>query len=374
MQKYPVPLTTGVPNNPDIPFALKLIEEVLQSNRLSNDGPKARQLENAFCEYLGVSEALLVSNASIGFDLVLSCLDLPKGAEIVTPSFTFPAFVHSMVRFGYTPVFCDIEKDYCISPRKVEKVLTKNTRLIVPANLFGNMCEPCEFFFDIPMVYDSAHAVGCIYNQCPDCDPDKVPYVGNAGLAEILSLHSTKMVGCGEGGVILTNDKDLAKKLRAYRNFGYYSGEMKYPQGKLEGFGTNAKMDELRAALGIVNFSNIEHIQSHLFDNHALYKELLPDLIKDKNCFFSNWSYVIAEIPSLRREKLLSDLYECNIYPRTYFSPLHLNPIYRNYYKTSLPNTERIAKEIIALPTGLAIGPPEIEFIVDSIKRSLNDR
>lgn len=356
-------LFCGKPNNPDIKLALSRIEDVLRSGVLSNNGPYVKQLESEIAMYLD-TEVVTVCNATIGFQVLLQVLDLPKGSEVITPSFTFPAFVHVIKELGYTPVFADVGDNYCLTDSTIADIFTNKTKLIVPAHLFGNLCNlPKVSSYEVPIVYDSAHALGCAY--------DDGEYAANQGLAQVFSLHSTKLAGCGEGGFISTLDKGLVQKLRQYRNFGYYLGPEYFPQGRLDGFGTNAKMDEIRAALGTVNFSYLPFIQDHLFENHKLYKELLPEYIQDKNCYFSNWSYVVAEVPADKRDKVLEDLYNEKVLARTYFSPLHLNPLYKEHYRP-LPNTERIAGQILVLPTGLAIGKPEIEFIVGIIRRSLN--
>lgn len=360
----------GRPDILNSPLFIKRIREILDSKQFTNNGPFVRELEYQVEQYLGVTNCIAVTNASVALELAVQALLWGRDSdrdEIILPSFTFCATAHAVVRSGFKPVFVEIDNNYCISVKDIERKITKKTAAIIPVNVFGNTCDfnYLDIFkgWGIKLIYDSAHALGC-------CDMESEKYVGNFGDCEVFSLHATKLITSGEGGLITTNNLKLADKIRKSRNFGFSPGASIH--GEVVDIGTNAKMDEFRGALGLTSFENIQEIIEHNYVNYSQYKKLIPKplIMRDKNCYFSNYSYVVVEAPAGKREQILKYLHNHGIHARKYFQPIHTMEPYK-HLKVSLPVTESIAERLITLPTGTAVNTEDIIYITSVLGDSL---
>lgn len=343
----------GKPSILNKPLFLKRVSDILDSHLWGNNGYYVQAVENHIKEYLQCQDAVLVSNATVGLSLALQAL--PKDIKTcLVPSFTFVATVAVLKQQGIKPVFGDIDDNYCLS------YTDTNTDMVLPVNLFGNIISNEFYRSSKPRVVDNAHSLG-VYNE------ELKTYVGSDCSLGVFSQHPTKFLGAGEAGIITCNDSNLGDYLRELRNFGYKnnSGER---EGVIGGIGTNAKVSEIQAALCLTQLENIQEIQNHYYDIHQEYERLLPDLVKPKNTFFSNWSYVILEVEN--RENLIWELNKEGIFPRTYFTPVHTMKPYKE--NVSLPNTERISKIIMAMPTGLTIKIPDVRYICSRLRRIRN--
>lgn len=350
---------------------LKRVEDILDSNIYSNSGQYEILAEQEICDFLECKHAIMVSNATLGLEIVLQTLvdRFQIGGQrlkALVPSFTFIASVSSLLRLGIDPVFADIDNDYCMDFYDAQAKV-KQADIILPVNLFGNLAQEDLKYLGTyqETVFDCAQSMGC-FNDVEQ------KYSGDYGLASIFSFHSTKIFSaCGEGGVITTNNDDLAEKVRELKNFGY-----KRNSGLREGLivtqgATNCKIPELMCASILTQLESRESILEHYFNIHQRYKLWLGDLIKDKNCYFSNYSYVIAELDN--RDRIIEQLNKSNIFPRTYFSPIHLMKPFKKYSNGPLENTERIAKRIMALPTGLTISIEDVDFICNRLLEAIKD-
>lgn len=330
---------------------LKRVQDILDSSMWSNNGQYVQRLESYLEEYLGCKHVIAVSNAIIGLELCIKSLKNLLGPVCKVPSFTFVATASALRRSGIDIQFADILDDYCISPDDLS-----NTNVIA-VNLFGNVCSP--EVYKRAVLFDNAHALG-VYNENKDC------YVGADSYLSVFSLHGTKICGSGECGFITTTSKATATYLRELRNFGYDSNSGAR-EGNVIHEGTNAKVSEIQAAMALTQLENIQEIQEKYFENHQEYEKLLPDLVKPKNNLFSNYSYVVAEVE--HRDRLIAQLNDAKIFPRTYFKPLHTMDAYKQ--NISLPNTERIASRILCLPTGLCVNIEDIRYICKEIRECL---
>lgn len=344
---------------------LKRVEDILDSKIFSNNGPYTNLLETHVGEHLSIRYAIAVNNATSALEICLAYLKskIPFG-NIIVPSFTFAATVHSVVRAGFDPVFTDIGDDFCFDTESFESRLNKDVVGIIPCNLFGNHHDTGYFerYRDLFTLYDSSHAME-IFNE-PANDA-----VGNFGNCEVFSCHPTKLTGGMEGGIITTDSEELYEFAIRYRNFGFDPDAG--PQGELtEIIGSNFKINEISAAAALCQLENIEEIMCHMFDNFEAYKEHLPQWVSlcEPNTDWSNYSYVPIRVNSLIRDALVDHLANHGIMARTYFRPLHKSKAYSKYNHISLPKTEQIASEIICLPTGLNIDKEDIQFIGDTIR------
>lgn len=351
---------------------LKRIEDILFTGKFSNNGPYVEEMENYFSQYYGARFVIALNNATSALDVALAYLKtkVPFG-QVVTPSFTFVSAVHSIVRAGFEPVFCDINDDFTYNRESIDLRINKDTAGLLIPNLFGNLADFDyieQKYKGLFTISDSAHALG-VYSQ----DLDRS--VGQFGDCEVISHHPTKMAGAFEGGLLCTYDKDLYDFAMQYRNFGYDHTSV-HPQGHLASIGTNFKMNEIQAAAILCQLESLEDIHAHYFNNWQTYKASLPEQVKltEPNEYFSNFSYVICRVDSRLRDKLVDWLIDNSIHARTYFQPIHkMEPYKEKYGHIQLPNTERLSSEVLALPTGLAVEDRDIVKICNVIKEFFNE-
>src|SRR5436190_10200996 len=241
------PQHVGRPNIGDATALHRRIDEMLGRRWLSNDGPLAREFEGRIAELVGAKHCVAVGNATVGLELAYRAAGL--SGEVIVPANTFVATVHALANQGIQPVFCEIDPaTHNLDPIEVEKRITSRTTGIVGVHLWGRPCAPreleriaCEH--RLALIFDAAHAFGCSAG-------DKM--IGNFGDAEVFSFHATKFVSCGEGGAIVTNNDDFAARVRKLRNFGFDGCDL------VVATGTNGKMSELAAAMGLTSLDSME--------------------------------------------------------------------------------------------------------------------
>lgn len=353
----------GKPNITDKEEILRQIEAVLDSEYLSNNGPKVKELEKLVSEALGVKYCVAVNNATIGLDIALDTLE-GDGRYIAVPSFTFVSTVNQIVRHGYEPLFIDINDSYCMSFIDLCKHLYKDIAAIIPCNLFGNICSTNLLeSLGKPIIYDSAHALLCKGRDGK--------YIGNYGDMEIFSLHATKFINSAEGGLITTNDEAIYKKLLYLRDFGFNKGDGTR-EGSIVDIGTNAKMSEIHAAIGLVNFSNRQDLLDKYRLNYSLYsKYLAPGVLKTYNTKDTNYSYIHIEAKESIREGLINYLESKHIHARSYFQAIHRSPAYKRYNMVCLPKTESASKRIVHLPQHMSLKEEDIKYICKCVNNYL---
>lgn len=358
-------LRLGKPKIVNKKLFLKRVEDIVDSCIYSNNGRYVIEAEDYICDYLQVKHTVLVSNATIALEIAAQILKEKyfkdsSSISALVPSFTFVATVSSLIRMGINPIFVDIDKDYCMDLQSASD-LSSMADMVVPVNLFGNLANEDLGLLAKASIFDCAQSFGC-FNEITNS------YSGAYGAMSVFSGHPTKIGGAFEGGWITTNDADLAERARELRSFGY-----KTDSGLREGQivannGTNGKMSEIAAAALLTQLENIQEIQSHYFDIHQRYKAQLGGHFRDKNVYMSNFSYVTVEFPE-GRDKIIDELNQDGIFPRTYFSPLHLMEPFKGYTRGNMENTEAVAKSIMSLPTGLTIDLKDVDFICERLLR-----
>jgi dTDP-4-amino-4,6-dideoxygalactose transaminase len=369
------PVHVGRPNIGSRTAFLDRMNEILDRRWLTNSGPMVHEFERRLQDYLGVRNVICITNATIALELAIRALDL-KG-EVIVPSFTFVATAHALQWQEITPVFCDVESScHHIDPEQIEKLITPRTTGIIGVHLWGIPCkhDALQKIADrrgLKLLYDAAHAFGCTLGGRK---------IGNFGAAEVFSFHATKFFNSFEGGAIATNDDALAERIRLMRNFGFQGYD------NVEHVGTNGKMTEASAAMGLTNLESIDDFLAANLQNYNLYQELLSDL---PGCNFvsypreeaKNYQYVVLEIDSRKagidRDSLLEILHSENILARRYFYPgCHRMEPYRSLYPYNtyrLPRTEELVHRVLVLPTGTAMHPQEIEGIASIMRLALKN-
>jgi dTDP-4-amino-4,6-dideoxygalactose transaminase len=366
-------LHVGRPNVGDRGRLLERIQDILDRNWLTNDGPNVEELERRVAGLVGVKHCVVMCNATVGLEIAIRALGL-KG-EVIVPSFTFIATAHALQWQEVTPVFCDVDPaTHNIDPRRVEELITPRTTGIIGVHLWGRACdvdalEEIARRRGLRLLFDSAHALGCSYRG---------RMVGGFGDAEVFSFHATKFINSLEGGAIVTNDDELARKARLMKNFGITSYD------RVDYIGTNGKMNEISAATGLTNLESIDEFIAVNRSNHEQYQRGLEGtrgirLLTYDESERCNYQYVILEVDEevtrLSRDELQQVLWAENVLARRYFYPgCHRVEPYRSYFPHAgllLPETEKLTQRVLALPTGTAVGPEEVGRICQIIRLAL---
>jgi dTDP-4-amino-4,6-dideoxygalactose transaminase len=338
---------------------------------LTNDGPYAAKFKQQLIEHTGGKHCILMCNGTVALEIAARALEL-KG-EVIVPSFTFVATPHALQWQGITPVFCDVDPlTHNIDPLKIERLITPKTTGILGVHVWGRPCN-IEILtnianrYHLKLAFDGAHALGCSY---------KDQMLGNYGEATIFSFHATKFMNTFEGGAVVTNDDQLAEKMRLMKNFGFGPG-----YDNVVYSGINGKMSEISAAMGITNLESIQDFIDINFHNYQQYKTELADisgitLVTYDETEKNNYQYIILEVDSekagITRDELVQILHAENVLARRYFYPgcHHMEP-YRSYFPNAgllLPQTELLTQKVFSLPTGTAVNTEDIKKVCGLIR------
>ncbi len=366
-------LHVGRPNIGSRANLLARINDMLDRNWLTNNGPYVQEFEKKIAERVGVRHCVAMCNGTISLEIAARALGL--SGEVIVPSFTFIATAHALQWQGITPVFCDIDpKTHNLDPAQVEKMITPRTSGIIGVHTWGRPCDiealnAIARRRKLELIFDAAHAFGCSY---------KAKAIGGFGHCEVFSFHATKFFNTFEGGAVLTNDDALAEKMRLMRNFGFRGfDDVIY-------IGTNGKMSEICAAMGLTSLESInEFIETNRFNLHAYDRELsrIPGVTMmayDKN-EYSNYQYVVLEVDEreagLTRDELVDTLFAENVLARKYFFPgCHNMEPYRSSFRHAalvLPETEKLCRRVMVLPTGTGVNEESISRIGKIIRTAV---
>lgn len=372
---FPENVHVGRPNIGNRKRLHELIDDLLDRKWLTNNGPYVQEFEQRLAEFLGVKHCIAMCNATIALEIVIRALGL-KG-EVIVPSFTFVATAHALQWQAIRPVFCDIDPlTHNLDPERVQQALTPRTTGIIGVHLWGRACN-VEALTEIAerrglkLMFDAAHAFGCSH---------KGKMIGSFGDAEVFSFHATKFLNTFEGGAVVTSDDGLAEKIRLMKNFGFAGFD------KVIYIGTNGKMTEVAAVMGLTTLERIDEFIAVNRCNYLRYREELQALPgvrlfthdESERC---NYQYVVLEIDEavtqLSRDELVSILHAENVIARRYFYPgCHRMEPYRSDYPEAgkqLPETEKVAERVLCLPTGTAVNAAEVTAICRIIRLVLNN-
>lgn len=367
----------GCPNIGDRQRFFDLVSGVFDRRWLSNDGRLVKELETQIARRLGVRNCIAVSSGTAGLDIAARALNM-RG-EVILPSFTFIGTAHALAWQHIKPVFCDIDPaTHNLDPAKVEALITGRTNGIIGVHLWGRACAPDALAavarrHGLPLLFDAAHAIDCTHGG---------RYIGSFGDAEVFSFHATKVFNTAEGGAITTNNDALAERLRQMRNFGFEGYD------HVVELGTNGKMSELSAALGLANLESLDRFIAVNRRNYQQYRQELDgipgvELVPYDDAERNNYQYVMVLIDAkatggLDRDGVMSSLHACDILARRYFWPgCHRMEPYASLYPEAgvgLRLTERIAARIMALPNGETVDEQDIKRICSLIRSLVENR
>ncbi len=340
------------------------IKSIWDTVHLTNMGPIHNKLKEQLRDYLKVQNIELFVNGHLALYVAIRALGL-KG-EIITTPFTFASTTNAIVQAGCTPVYCDIKDDYTIDESKIESLITEKTVAILGVHVYGNLCAVDDIQriadkYGLKIIYDAAHAFGVEY---------KGRGAGDFGDVSMFSFHATKVFHTIEGGCLTFRDSSLIEKIFQERNFGV-SGE------ELTCFGTNAKMNEFQAAMGICN---LRHIDDELLSRKTAFDRYCERLVKVKGIKLLNFTdglkqnyayYPILVEPSefgLNRDELADKLGEQGVFARKYFYPLvSENMEFGCDITANTPKALAMSRKILCLPLFAHLSIDEVDFICDNL-------
>ena len=361
-------LHVGRPNIGSREDFLKYTEEIFDRRWLTNNGPMVQEFERQVADYHNVKHCVAMCNGTVALEIAIRALGLEK--EVIIPSFTFIATAHALHWQGITPVFADIDPStHNLDPESVQRLITPRTTGIIAVHLWARSA-PTEALqavaddHDLTLMFDAAHAFGCSRNGT---------MVGNFGSCEVLSFHATKFFNTFEGGAVLTNDDELVETMQLMRNFGFAGMDnVIHP-------GTNGKMIEVSAAMGMANLDAIDSVIDANRRNYQTYREELSgmsgiNLLSFDETERQNYQYVVVEVSEqcpVTRDKIIQALHAENVIARRYFWPgCHKMAPYRELYPHAgevLPNTQQVAERVVVLPTGPTMDEGMVRAVVSII-------
>lgn len=367
------PILVTRPFLPDLSELHEMIEEIWQNRWLTNAGPIHERFSQALIEHFGLPHVSLYANGTLALEIALQALELPPHSEIITTPFTFVATAHAIARMGYVPVFADVEPNFgTLDPAAVEAAITPRTAAILPVHVYGYPCQTDELAriakqHNLKLIYDAAHAFGVTAND---------QSIAAAGDVSMFSLHATKLMHSVEGGILLCRDPEVHHRAIQLRNFGLNT------EGDIPAIGTNAKMSELHAAVGLLALRNLPDLLERRAAVVQRYRDRLaetPGLV-----FFpdppTHIRYNHAYLPILidppqfgmDRDRLAETLAQHNIHARKYFCPVLPDfTCYRNAAGgETIPNARKLAARILCLPIYHNLDNNTIDRIAAIIRES----
>lgn len=334
---------------------IEAVSAVLRGPDLSL-GPQLVAFEKAFAEYIGRKRAVAVANGTSGLFMCLLALEIGPGDEVITTPFTFISSATSIMMVGAKPVFVDIDATSLnIDPAQIESRITERTKAILPVEVFGNpagldrICEIADRH-NLPVIEDSCEALGSTLNG---------KKVGTFGTMSVFGFYPNKQITTGEGGMVLTDDDNLAEMVISLRNQGRGKGSEWLAHERL---GYNFRLSDINCALGIVQLSRIHEIKAKRRQVAQWYQDRLADddrLIvpaEPRGCDMSWFVFVVRLISDFsmeQRDHILQKMMSHNIQVSNYFPPVHLMPFIAGqfgYRPRDFPISESVSQRTIALP------------------------
>ena len=357
---------------PDLEEFNKCLQQIWNSRWLTNNGSFHQQFEKTLSEYLGVEYISVFTNGTLPLITALQAMGLTKG-EVITTPYSFVATTHSIWWNGLTPVFVDVEPTTGnIDPEKIETAITENTVAIMPVHVYGQPCDVERIDaiakkHNLKVIYDAAHAFGVTKDG---------KSILNRGDISTLSFHATKVYGTIEGGALVCHSADMKHRIDNLKNFGF-QGEV-----TVEAPGINCKMDEVRAAFGLLNLKQVDAAIEKRQEVTKRYREAIDKIegltyLHEKPNVRYNYGYFPIFVDKakygMNRDALYAKLKENNILGRRYFFPLISTFDPYNGYPSSatenLPTATKMANEVLCLPMHHALSDDDVKRIIDSIAK-----
>jgi len=346
---------------------LENVIEALNSGWISSQGEFITKFEEKFAEYHGMGFGISTSNGTTALHLALKSIGIKKGDEVIVPSLTFAATANAVIYCNAKPILVDSHPDYwCIDPSKIEEKINKNTRAIIPVHLYGHPCD-MGWIADIAnehgliIVEDAAEAHGAEYRG---------KKIGTFGEISCFSFYGNKIITTGEGGMCLTNDEEIAERMKILRDHGMRP-EKRYWHDEI---GFNYRMTNLQAAVGVAQLKKMDDFidkkrriaeiyNRGLMEFHESGELMLHPEMSWARCVYWVYSIVLKKGSNM---DLIRHLNSYGVDTRPFFYPLNLMPPYRD--KSSFPVAENLSYGGLSLPSSVEIGDETIKYVVDTLR------
>jgi perosamine synthetase len=349
---------------------LNNVIEAVKSGWVSSKGKFIEEFEENFSSYCGRKYGVATSNGTVALHLALKALGIGDGDEVIVPDLTFVAVANAVTYCNARPVFVDSHPDYwCIDPEKIDEKITPKTKAIIPVHLYGHPCDVDQIMkiaedHDLYVVEDAAEAHGAEY---------KGKKVGSFGDISCFSFYGNKIITTGEGGMCLTNDEDLAEKMRILRDHGMNPNKRYW----YDIVGFNYRMTNLQAGVGVAQLKKLDEFIEKKRQIAKRYSEGLKDLEDEEviklhpemswaKCVYWMYCILVEDKFGMSRDDLMKRLEENGIETRPFFYPMHVMPPHKN--NEEFPVAERISRKGANLPSGSLLEEEEIKYICDMIE------
>ena len=357
----------------------KIVDKALGQNMLTL-GPQLERFERDFSKYTKSKYAVAVSNGTAALHLSLKALGIGKNDEVIIPDLTFVADANAILACNARPVIADINKNnFFLSISNLKKSITKKTKAVIPVHIYGQVCNIEEVLdvardYNLKIIEDCAHAIGTFHDS---------RHVGTIGHTGCFSFYPTKNITTAEGGMVITNSKKIADKVRQLRSHGMSKSlKSRYSSGYPWIFditepGYNYRLDEIRASLGISQLKRIKKI-NELRKNAALYYDsklqnipgiVLPDMVNDKTHSYHLYTIRVTKPFKSSRNQLFKKLKQAGIRTTVYWMPIHKYSAFRKFaHSSNVKNTSKVYNEILALPLFPNISKKHQDSVINIIK------
>jgi dTDP-4-amino-4,6-dideoxygalactose transaminase len=366
---------------------IKEVVDTLKSGWITT-GPKVKEFENRICVYTGAKYAVATFSGTSALFLSLKASGIKEDDEVIVPTFTFASTAHVVVHCGAMPVFVDSDpKTFQIDTTKIEERITAKTKAIIPVHYGGNLVEMEDIFmlarkYNLKVIEDAAHAIGSEYQG------RKIGSLDSN--ATCFSFYATKNLATGEGGMVVTGDKELADMVRKMTMYGISDSReiwnSRYTKKghwfyDIEVIGYKANMTDLNAALGLHQLARLGTFNATRQKYAAIYKENLKDagcdfmrVLSNNKCCWHLFPLLLAE--HIDRDEFIIQLKECGIGASVLFRPLHLHTAYKNLFSAEhgdFPISESIYNRLINLPLSPSIKENDILYVCKTIKTLIGE-
>ncbi|HBC8821488.1 UDP-4-amino-4-deoxy-L-arabinose aminotransferase [Proteus mirabilis] len=363
---------------------IKAVESVLRSGWITT-GPQNHQLEQDFCEKFGSKHAIAVCSATAGMHVVLMAMGIGPGDEVITPSQTWVSTINIITLLGAEPVMVDIDRDtLMVSAESVKKAITPRTKAIIPVHYAGAPCDldALRAVADeagIPLIEDAAHAIGTRY---------KDEWIGEKGTS-IFSFHAIKNVTCAEGGLVVTDDDELANRVRCLKFHGLgvdaFDRQIqgRKPQAEVVEPGYKYNLSDIHAAIAVVQLSRLEEMNVKRAELVALYREKLQDSplemlsVPEYPHLHANHLFMVRvdkNACGIDRDTFMEKLKQKEIGTGLHFRAAHTQKYYRERYPSlSLPQSEWNSATLCSLPLFPDMSNKDVIRVVDAINEILSE-
>ena len=387
-KRFEKPILVTRPYLPDLEEFKKGCEEIWGNQWLTNNGPMLQRFHKELAKYLGVPETnlALFNNGTLALEVGFKALGL-EGGDVITTPFTFVATSHALKRIGAKPIFADIDPEtLCLSPAAVEKLITQRTKAIVPVHVYGNVCDVEGFArlgekYGVKIIYDAAHAFGVkveggmwkgemMRGEGDLPSHQAARSIGTFGDMSMFSFHPTKLFHSCEGGLLVFKDAALQQKLFDMRNFAIHS------ETECADVGTNAKMNELQALMGLLCLKKIDELLDYRQKIHETYAKAFEGekekgAVEYLGALSQNHAYCPVLLKDFEtRERVYGELKtKCNVFARRYFYPLLTDFAPYAYAKGSCRVAEDVSHRVLTMPTYYGLALEDVKVIARHIKQ-----